>query len=180
MLLTPRAERWQSNFFLKSSQLLLDGQIVLAAWCLIVESHEELSSNHFFSIVRAQKTLGLVNGTPDYTAVFGFEVPDTPARIQNYSADGRLYAYALPTVWVSASACPTVTSNTYTDHIFIYSGFAYSRQRVLNCYKNFSFLTLSTSSSRLVVLTSQLGSDLVRQIHPSNHARESNYQLFFF
>jgi len=47
---------------------------------------------------RAQKALGLVNGTPDYTEVSGFVVPDAPARIQNYSADGRLYAYALPTV----------------------------------------------------------------------------------
>ena len=51
----------------------------------------------FIFLVRAQKSLGLVNGTPDYTEVAGFEVPDAPARIQNYSADGRLYAYALPT-----------------------------------------------------------------------------------
>ena len=49
-------------------------------------------------LVRAQKALGLVNGTPDYTEVSGFVVPDTPARIQNYSADGRLFAYALSTV----------------------------------------------------------------------------------
>jgi len=47
---------------------------------------------------RAQKALGLVNGTPDYTEVSGFVVPDVPARIQNYSSDGRLYAYALPAV----------------------------------------------------------------------------------
>ncbi|KDR82120.1 hypothetical protein GALMADRAFT_135484 [Galerina marginata CBS 339.88] len=46
---------------------------------------------------RAQKSLGLVNGTPDYTPVAGFVAPDAPARTQNYSADGRLYAYALPT-----------------------------------------------------------------------------------
>ncbi|KAF8957747.1 eukaryotic translation initiation factor eIF2A-domain-containing protein [Flammula alnicola] len=47
---------------------------------------------------RAQKSLGLVNGTPDYTAVAGFVAPDVPARTQTYSNDGRLYAYALPTV----------------------------------------------------------------------------------
>ncbi|KAF9481305.1 translation initiation factor eIF-2A [Pholiota conissans] len=47
---------------------------------------------------RAQKSLGLVNGTPDYSPVAGFIAPDVPARMQNYSADGRLYAYALPNV----------------------------------------------------------------------------------
>ncbi|KAF8888252.1 eukaryotic translation initiation factor eIF2A-domain-containing protein [Infundibulicybe gibba] len=47
---------------------------------------------------RAQKSLGLVSGTPDYTVVPGFAVPDVPARTYHYSADGRLYTYALPTV----------------------------------------------------------------------------------
>lgn len=47
---------------------------------------------------RAQKSLGLVNGTPDYTPVNGFVPPDVPARTHVYSEDGRLYAYALPTV----------------------------------------------------------------------------------
>ncbi|KAF4615117.1 hypothetical protein D9613_003458 [Agrocybe pediades] len=46
---------------------------------------------------RAQKSLGLVNGTPDYTPVAGFVGPDVPARAQAYSTDGRLYAYVLPT-----------------------------------------------------------------------------------
>ena len=58
---------------------------------------EELLTHLLFA-VRAQKALGLVNGTPDYTEVPGFVVPDAPARIQNYSSDGRLYAYALPAV----------------------------------------------------------------------------------
>ena len=58
---------------------------------------EKLLTDSSFSD-RAQKALGLVNGTPDYTEVSGFVVPDTPARIQNYSSDGRLYAYALPAV----------------------------------------------------------------------------------
>jgi hypothetical protein len=49
-------------------------------------------------LVRAQKSLGLVGGTPDYTLVPGFAVPDVPARTYHYSADGRLFAYALPTV----------------------------------------------------------------------------------
>lgn len=45
---------------------------------------------------RAQKALGLVNGSPDYAPVSSFTPPDVPARIYTYSADGRLYAYALP------------------------------------------------------------------------------------
>lgn len=47
---------------------------------------------------RAQKSLGLVNGTPNYTPVTGFTAPDVAARSMAYSADGRLFAYALPTV----------------------------------------------------------------------------------
>ncbi|KAJ7700725.1 eukaryotic translation initiation factor eIF2A-domain-containing protein [Mycena rosella] len=52
----------------------------------------------FGFIVRAQKTIGLVSGSPDYVVAPNFEVPDVPARIYHYSADGRLYAYALPNV----------------------------------------------------------------------------------
>ncbi|KAG6811806.1 hypothetical protein H0H92_005729 [Tricholoma furcatifolium] len=48
--------------------------------------------------VRAQKSLGLVNGQPEYADVAGFVGPDVPARTFHYSADGRLFAYALPTV----------------------------------------------------------------------------------
>ncbi|TFK35523.1 eukaryotic translation initiation factor eIF2A-domain-containing protein [Crucibulum laeve] len=47
---------------------------------------------------RAQKSLGLVSGTPSYTPIPGFLAPDVPARTFIYSADGRLYAYALPTM----------------------------------------------------------------------------------
>ncbi|KAI3601653.1 eukaryotic translation initiation factor 2a [Moniliophthora roreri] len=47
---------------------------------------------------RAQKSLGLVGGSPDYKPVQGFIAPDVTARTYNYSADGRLYAYALPSV----------------------------------------------------------------------------------
>ncbi|KAJ7712124.1 eukaryotic translation initiation factor eIF2A-domain-containing protein [Mycena maculata] len=55
----------------------------------------ELSQQYAF---RAQKTIGLVGGSPDYVVAPNFEVPDVPARIYHYSADGRLYAYALPNV----------------------------------------------------------------------------------
>ncbi|KAF7298312.1 hypothetical protein MKEN_01355700 [Mycena kentingensis (nom. inval.)] len=48
-----------------------------------------------FLLVRAQKSLGLVGGSPDYPLAPNFEVPDVPARTYQYSADGRLYAYAL-------------------------------------------------------------------------------------
>ncbi|KAJ6567105.1 eukaryotic translation initiation factor eIF2A-domain-containing protein [Mycena capillaripes] len=54
----------------------------------------ELSQQYSF---RAQKSIGLVGGSPDYVAA-PIDVPDVPARIYHYSADGRLYAYALPTV----------------------------------------------------------------------------------
>ncbi|KAF8985258.1 eukaryotic translation initiation factor eIF2A-domain-containing protein [Cyathus striatus] len=47
---------------------------------------------------RAQKTLGLVGGSPDYIPIQGFEAPDVPARTYVYSADGRFFAYALPNV----------------------------------------------------------------------------------
>ncbi|KIY71317.1 translation initiation factor eIF-2A [Cylindrobasidium torrendii FP15055 ss-10] len=45
---------------------------------------------------RAQKSMGLVGGTPHYLPVPGFESPDVPARSYTYSADGRFFAYALP------------------------------------------------------------------------------------
>ncbi|KAI9570683.1 eukaryotic translation initiation factor eIF2A-domain-containing protein [Boletus coccyginus] len=47
---------------------------------------------------RAQKSLGLVGGTPDYVPLSGFVSPDVPARTSHYSNDGRLFAYALPSV----------------------------------------------------------------------------------
>ncbi|KAF5349578.1 hypothetical protein D9756_008884 [Leucocoprinus leucothites] len=43
------------------------------------------------------KTIGLVSGSPDYVPLSGFVAPDVPVRTNAYSADGRLYAYALPT-----------------------------------------------------------------------------------
>ncbi|KAI6037374.1 eukaryotic translation initiation factor eIF2A-domain-containing protein [Pisolithus microcarpus] len=46
---------------------------------------------------RAQKRLGLVHGTPCYTPVKGFTDPGVPARTYQYSNDGRLFAYTLPT-----------------------------------------------------------------------------------
>ncbi|KAJ7819072.1 eukaryotic translation initiation factor eIF2A-domain-containing protein [Mycena olivaceomarginata] len=55
----------------------------------------ELSQQYAF---RAQKSIGLVGGSPDYVVAPNFEVPDVPTRIYHYSADGRLYAYALPNV----------------------------------------------------------------------------------
>ncbi|KAG5735456.1 Eukaryotic translation initiation factor 2A [Termitomyces sp. T112] len=47
---------------------------------------------------RAQKSLGLVNGSPNYEPLEGFAGPEVPARTFHYSADGRLFAYALPNV----------------------------------------------------------------------------------
>ncbi|KAF7295858.1 hypothetical protein HMN09_01129200 [Mycena chlorophos] len=55
----------------------------------------EISQQYSF---RAQKSIGLVGGSPDYTVAPNFENPDVPARTYQYSADGRLYAYALANV----------------------------------------------------------------------------------
>ncbi|KAH9857459.1 translation initiation factor eIF-2A [Lenzites betulinus] len=46
---------------------------------------------------RAQKSTGLVGGTPDYNPIDSFPQPDVPTRTFKYSSDGRLFAYAIPT-----------------------------------------------------------------------------------
>ncbi|TCD63983.1 hypothetical protein EIP91_004716 [Steccherinum ochraceum] len=46
---------------------------------------------------RAQKRLGLIGGTPSYEPIENFDGPDVPARTYQYSSDGRLFAYAVPT-----------------------------------------------------------------------------------
>ena len=69
--------------------------------CKCNSTHEiNYSSHHRPFLVRAQKSLGLVGGTPDYVPLPGFVSPDVPARTYHYSNDGRLFAYALPNVWV--------------------------------------------------------------------------------
>ncbi|KAG2128803.1 eukaryotic translation initiation factor eIF2A-domain-containing protein [Suillus cothurnatus] len=55
----------------------------------------QLSQQYAF---HAQKSMGLLGGTPTYMPIEGFAVPDVPARTYHYSPDGRLFAYALPTV----------------------------------------------------------------------------------
>lgn len=47
--------------------------------------------------VRAQKTLGLAGGSPSYDPLEAFAGPEVPARTYQYSPDGRLFAYAVPT-----------------------------------------------------------------------------------
>ncbi|KAI0713729.1 translation initiation factor eIF-2A [Earliella scabrosa] len=46
---------------------------------------------------RAQKSFGLVGGTPNYDPIQGLQAPEVPARTYQYSSDGRLFAYAIPT-----------------------------------------------------------------------------------
>jgi hypothetical protein len=46
--------------------------------------------------VRAQKSVGLVGGSPTYGLVEAFRAPDETARTYQYSPDGRLYALAVP------------------------------------------------------------------------------------
>ncbi|RPD55709.1 translation initiation factor eIF-2A [Lentinus tigrinus ALCF2SS1-7] len=54
----------------------------------------QLSQQYAF---RAQKSFGLVGGTPTYDPIENFLAPEVPARTYQYSADGRLFAYAIPT-----------------------------------------------------------------------------------
>ncbi|KAF7791046.1 hypothetical protein EIP86_002006 [Pleurotus ostreatoroseus] len=46
---------------------------------------------------RAQKSFGLVGGSPNYEAIESFKGPEIPARTYQYSPDGRLFAYVLAT-----------------------------------------------------------------------------------
>ncbi|KAI0695088.1 translation initiation factor eIF-2A [Cerioporus squamosus] len=54
----------------------------------------QLSQQYAF---RAQKSFGLVGGTPNYDPIENFQAPEVPARTYQYSPDGRLFAYAIPT-----------------------------------------------------------------------------------
>ncbi|KAG8915822.1 hypothetical protein FRC00_012693 [Tulasnella sp. 408] len=45
---------------------------------------------------RAQKSLGLVGGAPDYKVLEGYPPPEATARTYKYTPDGRLFAVALP------------------------------------------------------------------------------------
>jgi hypothetical protein len=76
--------------------ILWDGPIDIRRHAFFLVEYE--NTDHFLLLDRAQKSLGLVNGAPDYTPVAGFMAPDVPAKTQTYSVDGRLYAYALPNV----------------------------------------------------------------------------------
>jgi len=46
--------------------------------------------------VRAQRSVGLVGGSPTYDPIEAFQAPDTTARTYQYSPDGRLFALAVP------------------------------------------------------------------------------------
>lgn len=45
---------------------------------------------------RAQKSLGLVGGAPDYKVLEGYPPPEATARTYKYTSDGKLFAVALP------------------------------------------------------------------------------------
>jgi hypothetical protein len=46
--------------------------------------------------VRAQRSVGLVSGSPAYDPIEAFEAPDSTSRTYQYSPDGRLFALAVP------------------------------------------------------------------------------------
>ena len=50
----------------------------------------------FYLVVRSQRSVGLVGGSPTYDLVEAFQAPDAPARTYQYSPDGRLFALAVP------------------------------------------------------------------------------------
>jgi hypothetical protein len=56
--------------------------------------------NFITNLDRAQKSLGLVGGAPNYDPLEGFTAPEGTARTWKYSADGSLWVCALPTWWV--------------------------------------------------------------------------------
>jgi hypothetical protein len=47
-------------------------------------------------VVRSQRSVGLVGGSPTYDLVEAFQAPGTAARTYQYSPDGRLFALAVP------------------------------------------------------------------------------------
>ncbi|KAJ7080464.1 eukaryotic translation initiation factor eIF2A-domain-containing protein [Mycena epipterygia] len=53
----------------------------------------ELSQQYTF---RAEEAIGLAGNSPEYIVVPNFEVLEVPVRMYHYSADGRLFACALP------------------------------------------------------------------------------------
>lgn len=46
--------------------------------------------------VRAQRSVGLVSGSPAYDPIEAFEAPDSTSRTYQYSPDGSLFALAVP------------------------------------------------------------------------------------
>ena len=53
-------------------------------------------STDFGLAVRAQRSVGLVRGSPTYDPIEAFQAPDTTTRTYQYSPDGRLFALAVP------------------------------------------------------------------------------------
>lgn len=50
----------------------------------------------FGLVVRSQRFVGLVGGSPTYDLVEAFQAPDASTRTYRYSPDGRLFALAVP------------------------------------------------------------------------------------
>jgi translation initiation factor 2A len=50
----------------------------------------------FSLVVRSQRSVGLVGGSPTYDLVEAFQAPDATTRTYRYSPDGRLFALAVP------------------------------------------------------------------------------------
>ena len=50
--------------------------------------------------VRAQRSIGLVSGSPTFDPIEAFQAPDTTARTYHYSPDGRHFALAVPSGYV--------------------------------------------------------------------------------
>jgi len=64
---------------------------------------------------RAQKSLGLIGGLPNYEPVEGFIPPEETARTWQYSQDGKLWACALPSGYVGRTRIHQIHHSTLTS-----------------------------------------------------------------
>ena len=144
-----------------SSHSALDGQIVLPM------SQEELSADDFFQSV-PKKLLVLSMGHQIILKYLDLWYLTLQLESRTTAPTDDSLPMHCPRC---KCVCVLVLTAMHVEYacsslIYISSGFAYSRQRVLNFYRNFPFLILLISSSHLVVLISRLGNDLVRSTHP--------------
>jgi hypothetical protein len=83
-----------------SSELKLGSSLTTSFWIMLLI---RVACAHPSLAVRAQKSVGLVGGSPTYNLVEAFEAPDATARTYQYSPDGRFFAFAVPSGCVKSA-----------------------------------------------------------------------------